>query len=88
MCIGHGIPAIVCRWAEQTTKGLMWKDIGLDEWLFDLDDEVQVNQVASTVLDMAKQPKMFKKKALKARAFVHKRQKETIKRLALELEHH
>ena len=25
MCIGHGIPAIVCRFAEQTTKGYMWE---------------------------------------------------------------
>ncbi|MBC8039002.1 MAG: polysaccharide pyruvyl transferase family protein, partial [Opitutaceae bacterium] len=24
MCIGHGIPAIVCRWAEQSSKGVMW----------------------------------------------------------------
>ncbi len=37
MCIGNGIPAIVGRFAEQTTKGIMWKDIGLDEWLFDFD---------------------------------------------------
>jgi hypothetical protein len=39
MCIGNGIPAIVCRWAEQTSKGLMWRDIGLGDWLFDLDKE-------------------------------------------------
>ncbi|HBE67272.1 MAG TPA: polysaccharide pyruvyl transferase family protein, partial [Planctomycetaceae bacterium] len=42
MCIGHGVPAIVCRFAEQTSKGFMWEDIGLGEWLFDLDDEQQV----------------------------------------------
>ena len=42
MCIGNGVPAIVCRWAEQTSKGTMWKDIGLGEWLFDLDDEAQL----------------------------------------------
>jgi sugar phosphate isomerase/epimerase len=39
MCIGNGIPAIVCRWAEQTSKGFMWRDIGLGDWLFDLDKE-------------------------------------------------
>ncbi|MEY4483363.1 MAG: hypothetical protein RL693_815, partial [Verrucomicrobiota bacterium] len=39
MCIGNGIPAIVCRWTEQTSKGLMWRDIGLGEWLFDMDVE-------------------------------------------------
>ena len=41
MCIGHGIPAIVCRWAEQTSKGYMWEDIGLGEWLFNFDKEAR-----------------------------------------------
>jgi hypothetical protein len=35
MCIGNGVPAIVCRFAEQTSKGFMWRDIGLGDWLFD-----------------------------------------------------
>ena len=35
MAIGNGIPAIVCRFEEQTSKGFMWRDIGLDDWLFD-----------------------------------------------------
>ncbi len=39
MCIGNGVPAIVCRWSEQTTKGFMWQDIGLGDWLFDFDNE-------------------------------------------------
>jgi hypothetical protein len=37
MCIGNGIPAMVVRWAEQTSKGFMWQDIGLGDWLFDFD---------------------------------------------------
>src|SRR5436190_8567557 len=37
MALGNGIPAIVCRFEEQTSKGVMWRDIGLGEWLFDLD---------------------------------------------------
>ena len=45
MCIGHGIPAIVCRYKEQTSKGFMWKDIGLGEWLFDHDlDEAEIER--------------------------------------------
>ena len=42
MCIGNGMPAIVCRWEEQTSKGFMWRDIGLGEWLFDMDDEEEI----------------------------------------------
>jgi hypothetical protein len=78
MCIGHGIPAIVCRFAEQTSKGLMWRDIGLDGWLFDLDDEAQVRRVVPTVLELAKNPASAKARAAKARAFVEKRQRETM----------
>src|SRR5262249_12957943 len=53
MCIGNGIPAIVCRWAEQTSKGFMWRDIGLGEWLFDMDKEDEIKQIAPTVLALA-----------------------------------
>lgn len=52
-CIGHGVPTIVCRWAEQTTKGYMWEDIGLGDWLFDLDGESQVQLVASILLQLS-----------------------------------
>lgn len=70
MCIGNGIPAIVCRWAEQTSKGYMWRDIGLGEWLFDLDNEEELQNVAATVLAMAKDPAGSKAKAEKARDLV------------------
>ncbi len=85
MCIGHGIPAIVCRWAEQTSKGYMWEDIGLGDWLFDLDNEKEVANVASTIVEMAKDPAASKAKASKAKAFVEKRQQETMAVLKKEL---
>lgn len=78
MCIGHGVPAIVCRWAEQTNKGFMWRDIGLKDWLFTLDDEADVSRVAPTVLALAKDPEGAKAQAAAARAIVERRQKETM----------
>ncbi|WP_138991738.1 polysaccharide pyruvyl transferase family protein [Larkinella sp. C7] len=78
MCIGHGIPAIVCRFAEQTSKGIMWRDIGLGDWLFDMDKPEEVARVVPAVLAMAKDPKAAKAKAAKARLFVEKRQRETM----------
>jgi len=75
MCIGNGIPAIVCRWAEQTSKGIMWRDIGLGDWLFDLDQEADLARVAPAVLAMTKDPTAAKAKAAKARAFVEERQR-------------
>ncbi|MBU5348308.1 polysaccharide pyruvyl transferase family protein [Paenibacillus lautus] len=70
MCIGNGVPAIVCRWAEQTTKGLMWQDIGLGEWLFDLDKPEDREHVVPAVLGLAMQPEGAKAKALAAQACV------------------
>jgi len=78
MCIGNGVPAIVCRWAEQTSKGFMWEDIGLGEWLFDFDKEDQVKAMPAAALAMAKDPAGAKAKAAKALAFVHERQKAMI----------
>lgn len=78
MCIGQGIPAIVCRWSEQTTKGYMWPDIGLGEWLFDFDKEEDVKRLPATVLAMAKDPAKAKETAAKGRAFVEQRQRETM----------
>ncbi len=78
MCIGNGIPAIVCRWQEQTSKGFMWRDIGLGEWLFNLDEESEIPGLVPAVLAMAKDPAAAKAKAAKARAFVEQRQRETM----------
>ncbi|WP_420151138.1 polysaccharide pyruvyl transferase family protein [Spirosoma sp.] len=78
MCIGNGIPAIVGRFAEQTSKGFMWRDIGLGDWLFDMDNEQDIARYAPAVLAMAKDPKAAKAKAAKARKFVEQRQRETM----------
>jgi hypothetical protein len=78
MCIGNGIPAIVCRWAEQTSKGYMWRDIGLGEWLFNMDEEGEIPGILPAVLAMARDPASAKAKAEKAREFVQQRQRETM----------
>jgi polysaccharide pyruvyl transferase WcaK-like protein len=85
MCVGNGIPAIVCRFEEQTSKGFMWQDIGLGDWLFDMDQEDQRARVAETALAMAKDPAAAKAKTATARALVEKRQLETMNALRREL---
>lgn len=56
MCIGNGIPAIVCRFEEQTSKGFMWRDIGLGDWLFDFDKEEDKARLTGAVLAMINDP--------------------------------
>lgn len=85
MAVGNGIPAIVCRFKEQTSKGIMWRDIGLGDWLFDLDIESESAKVPEAVLTMAKDFEAAKAKAEVARSIILNRQKETMDVLAQQL---
>jgi hypothetical protein len=78
MCVANGVPAIVGRFQEQTSKGIMWRDIGLGDWLFDLDVDKDRNAITSAVLAIASDPAAARAKAEKAREFVQQRQRETM----------
>jgi polysaccharide pyruvyl transferase WcaK-like protein len=78
MALGNGVPAIVCRFKEQTSKGFMWRDIGLGDWLFDLDQPDELARIAATALALAKEPAGARAKAAKAREFVQERQRATM----------
>ena len=84
MCIGNGVPAIVCRFAEQTSKGFMWRDIGLGDWLFDFDNEAEIKQFVPAVLRMLKNSAETKEKVAKGQAFVRRRQQESMQVLRKE----
>jgi polysaccharide pyruvyl transferase WcaK-like protein len=76
LCVTNGVPAVVCRFDEQTVKGFMWRDIGLDDWLFDLDDDAAMRRLTPTVLAIAKDPASAKAKTAKARETVRRLQRE------------
>ncbi len=88
MAVGNGIPAIVCRFQEQTSKGIMWRNIGLGDWLFDLDIDSEAAKVPDAVVAMARNFKAAKAKTEIARSVILQRQKETMnvlkQRLAVE----
>ncbi|MFA6959859.1 MAG: polysaccharide pyruvyl transferase family protein [Opitutaceae bacterium] len=86
ICIGHGIPAIVCRYREQTSKGFMWKDIGLAEWLFDHDHDEAERGLTPAVLAIANDQAAAKAKALKGKAVADARMKRMMDVLRIELE--
>ena len=85
MCVGNGIPAIVGRFEEQTSKGFMWRDIGLGDWLFDMDQPEQVARLTDTVLHMVTDPTAAASKVKQAQAIVQKRQQATMERVKLAL---
>jgi hypothetical protein len=78
MCVANGIPAVVGRFQEQTSKGFMWRDIGLGDWLFDLDRDDDRRNLPDAVLAMAADPAAARARAAKAREFVRQRQRETM----------
>lgn len=78
MAVGNGIPAIVCRFEEQTSKGYMWRDIGLGDWLFDFDKPEDHERLVPAVLELAKNPALSKEKTERAKEFVARRQRETM----------
>lgn len=78
MCIGNGVPALVGRFAEQTSKGTMWRDIGLGDWLFDMDKPEEVSRLVPTVLSLAKDSAAANERAANAREFVERRMRETM----------
>jgi polysaccharide pyruvyl transferase WcaK-like protein len=85
MAVGNGIPAIVGRFAEQTSKGFMWRDIGLGDWLFDFDQDADIARYVPAVLALAKNPAAAKAKIVNARKFVRQRQQQTMQVVKNEL---
>jgi polysaccharide pyruvyl transferase WcaK-like protein len=84
MCIGHGIPAIVCRWEEQSSKGIMWRDIGLGDWLFDFDVPAEAAAMPAAVLAVARDPAAAKRRAEATRDRVRARFRQTMTVVARE----
>lgn len=78
MCIGNGIPALVGRFAEQTSKGIMWRDIGLGDWLFDFDQPEEVARLTPTVLSLINNPEDARRRVAAAQQVVTERQRLTM----------
>ncbi len=76
LCIANGIPALVGRWDEQTNKGFMWRDIGLEDWLFTMDDTERVTHIPETVLRFAQDIPGSKSRVQAAQQIVLAKQKE------------
>lgn len=85
MCIGNGVPALLGRFREQTSKGFMWKDIGLSEWFFDSDSKFDMEQLVPRVLELAQDPDKAKKRALTAKSVIDRRIAQTMRVLRSEL---
>ena len=72
IALANGTPAIHVRQPTDTRKGQMWRDVGLGEWLFEVDPSTG-DQIAAKLLAIHRDKKRSKELVEKARARVAER---------------
>jgi polysaccharide pyruvyl transferase WcaK-like protein len=72
MAIANGTPAVLLRQPTDTRKGQMWRDIGLKQWIFEIDGTTGP-QIARRLLQIAADLPAARKQAARARAFTEQR---------------
>ncbi len=72
-----GTPAFHLRQPEDTCKGQMWRDIGLSDWIFEI-ETARGEEIAERLLQVQADVPAARAKMAKAMEFVGRRQKETI----------
>lgn len=72
IAVAAGTPAVLLRQPTDTRKGQMWRDVGLDQWIFEIDDTTG-KQVAQRLVEIGSDLPGARKIAAKARAFAHER---------------
>jgi len=72
MAVAAGTPAILLRQPTDTRKGQMWRDIGLDSWIFEIDDSTG-KEIAARLIEIGQDMQAARKTTDKARRFAHER---------------
>lgn len=78
IAFNDGIPSIHLKQASDTRKGQMWRDIGLGDWYFFI-DETPGSQIADALLKLYKNYPESLKTVQKAKDYVVKVQKDNMK---------
>jgi polysaccharide pyruvyl transferase WcaK-like protein len=66
MAVAAGIPAVHLRQPTDTRKGQMWRDVGLKDWIFEI-EEASGKDIAACVVEIGKDLEAARKTAAKAR---------------------
>ncbi len=83
IAIANGTPAIHLRQPTDTRKGQMWRDVGLSDWLFEI-DETSGEQIAAKLLALHRDPKGTAATVAKAREFTGNRGRRMIEAIVTE----
>jgi polysaccharide pyruvyl transferase WcaK-like protein len=82
--IANGCPAIHLRQPTDTRKGQMWRDVGLGEWLFEI-DAATGEQIAERLVSMHRDPDRTRKTVEQARTFAAASDRRMIETLSARL---
>lgn len=77
MAVVAGTPAVLLRQPTDTRKGQMWRDIGLHEWIFEIDGSTG-REIADRVVEIGSDLSAARRKAAKARSVAQERMAEMI----------
>jgi hypothetical protein len=72
MGIAAGVPAVLLRQPTDTRKGRMWYDIGLNDWVFEI-DQTSDAQIAERLVQIGRDLPAAREIATKARTFAEGR---------------
>ncbi|MFA5689806.1 MAG: polysaccharide pyruvyl transferase family protein [Kiritimatiellales bacterium] len=76
IALKQGTPSIYLRLPSDTIKGQMWRDIGLPEWIFEV-EETESPEIAAALITLNADYSGTLRKSEKALDYVQLRQKET-----------
>lgn len=80
IAFSSGVPAIHLRQPTDTRKGQMWADIGLPEWLFEI-DFTSGRQIGDALMKIHRDYPGALTKLAKAKEFVTRRQRESVRKI-------
>ncbi len=70
--IANGTPSMLLRQPTDTRKGQMWRDVGLNDWIFEIDQSTGA-QINTRLLEIGRDLPAARAKAAKARDFAQQR---------------
>ncbi len=77
IAVANGTPAVLLRQPTDTRKGQMWRDVGLNDWIFEIDDTTG-EQVAARLTQIGKDLPAARKLAAAARDLAGEKMKAMI----------
>lgn len=77
MAVANGVRAIALRQPTDTRKGQTWRDVGSNDWIFEI-DAANGDEIARRVVEIGRAPVAAKKPVAKARNFARAKMKAMI----------